>query len=268
MNRNILLALLGCMLIATNGSAQYTVDGDLSDWGVDPFVDWVPDSPTADWAEEDYDGTNPEPGPTYPNPYGGELFDYEAMYFDDYYDGVLGGMAYFATVTSIGPDGYGSYVAGDLALDTNDDGDPEYGIKLVGPDKGQVCLNPNWISASDITANDPTSFTCDGPSSVVTGMADVAYVNAGIKDYPAGCTSGPGCLDNYIVEVAVKKVYIGLPEMGETSQLHITQSCGNDAIDIDIDWDYQLPEFASMLAPLFILLTVPSAAYVMVKKRS
>lgn len=37
----VILALLGCALTSTAGAA-YTIDGNLSDWGVTPFSQCVP----------------------------------------------------------------------------------------------------------------------------------------------------------------------------------------------------------------------------------
>ena len=267
-------ALIGLMVMATYASA-YTVDGSLSDWGVTPFSDWVPDSSTANYVVEDYDGTNKEPGPPgYPDtPYATEEFDIEAMYFDDFYDESLGGMAYFASVVSMGPDGLKDnngnveYFIGDMAIDPTNDGVFEYGIKVTGPDKGLVYYKPQWHDATDIKPFSPAWFECNGPDSQVMGTADVSYQNAGVKDYPVGCFGTYGCLDNYIIEIGVKKAYIGLPEQGETNRLHITQNCGNDDIDLEITWDYQLPEFISAAVPFLVLLLVPAAAYAFVTRR-
>ena len=263
------------MVMPVMAVSPYTVDGDLSDWGVTPFTDWVCDSSTCDMVEEDYNGTNPEPGYP-PTPYGGELYDIEAAYFDDYYDVDVGGWAYFAIVLSHPPEPNAySTETGDIAIDL--DNNPmtgeygfEYGIKVQGSNKGQVCYMPDWheTTPGGILVNSPGIMTCDGPSSVVKGYADVEYVNAGIKDYPAGCTSGVGCLDNYIIEVGVKKLYLGLPEMGNISDLHMTQSCGNDLIEInDFDWDWPAPEFVMGGVAVAVLLITPAFAYLLYKRR-
>ena len=253
------------MVMPVMAVSPYTVDGDLSDWGVTPFTDWVCDSSTCDMVEEDFNGTNPEPGYP-PIPYGGELFDMEAMYFDDYYDDILGGMAYFGIVVSMPPGGYGPYHMGDLGIDT--DNDPatgeygfEYGIKLTDPNKGQVCYMPDWHkTVHGILANSPANFTCDGPSSVVMGTADVVYVDANIPE-PSDSSH------NYIIEIGVRKVLIGLPEMGDTSELHATQSCGNDLIELEVDWDYPLPEFVMGGVAVAILLISPAFGYLLYKRR-
>jgi len=247
----------------------YTIDGDLTDWGITPFTDWAPDSPTAECEVHDFNGLNPidNPDPYPDSPYGNELFDVEMMCFDDYT-----GIAYFASVTSMPPGGDSGYIMGDLALDIDADSTTgeygyEYGIKLIGPDKGMICYMPDWHPVTDILINTPGSFTCDGPSSVVQPVkADVSYVNAGITDYPIGCTSGDFCYDNYIIEIKAMKSMIGLPE-GESGPVHFTQSCGNDDIHLWITWDYALPEFVSAGVPLLILVLAPGLSYVFVRKR-
>ncbi len=269
--KKYLTVLTVMMMMASFAVAgpPYTIDGDLSDWGIVPFSDWVADSPTADCVVHDYDGTNPVDNPSpYDYPYGGELFDIEMMCFDD-----GPGVAYFATVTSMPEAGYGSYLMGDLALDMDSDGTTgeygyEYGIKMTGPNKGLICYMPNWYPATDIHINDPSTFTCDGASSVAyIEKAMVSWANAGVNDYAAGCSPVGGvCLRNWVIEVKVKKALIGLPE-GDTGAIHFTQSCGNDDIELYIDWDYALPEFVTMGVPLLILLLAPGMAYVFVRKR-
>ena len=268
----VFLALLGLIMGSATVIAvgpPYTIDGNIADWGVTPFSDWVPDSPTCDYTVEDYPVNDVEP-------YGGELYDMEAMYFDDYYDGSIGGWAYFATVLSHPPEpNVYPTIAGDLALDL--DRDPatgeygyEYGVKIEGPDKGMICYMPDWHPVVDgLPQNSPGVFTCDGPSSVVKGgpgTAQVAYVNAGINDYPAGCNPvQTPCLENYIIEVGVEKAYLGLPEMEQISSLHATQTCGNDEIEIDFKWDFPSPEVFSVA--LCVALISPAFVYLAIKRR-
>jgi hypothetical protein len=266
--KKAIATVLGILMLASYAAA-YTVDGSLSDWGITPFTDWTPSSATANCEMHDYNGTNPidNPSPFPDSPYGGELFDIELMCFDD-----APGMAYFGSVVSMPPTGYGTYTMGDLALDL--DANPstgmlgyEYGIKLTGPDAGQICYLPKWKNATDIKPNSPGQFTCDGVGSVIKGeKATVKYVSAGIKDYPIGCTSGSHCLQNYVIEVGVKKSLIGLPE-GTSGPIHLSQNCGNDDISLWITWNHQLPEFVTAGVPLLILVLAPAAAFVLVRKR-
>ncbi len=256
MNTKNLLTVLAVLAVLAAPAMAYTPDGDLSDWGVTPFVDWVPDSPTAEYSVEDYDGTNPEPGGY---PIGGENFDIEALYFDDEL-----GVAYFAAVTSLGPDGLGSYKPGDLALDIDNDPSTgeygyEYGIKLFasnGIPKGWVCKNPDWLYASEYENSPSYIRNCNEK----TGSAIVVYTDAGVTDY-AGVD-----LPNYIIEVKVNKNAIGSPNQDDTSEMHVSMSCGNDVIEIEQTWDYEAPEFMSFALPAIILLLTPGLAYYLSRK--
>lgn len=266
----ILSVLFGLIFGCANVMATYSIDGDLSDWGVIPFTSWTPSSTTADFVVEDF----PISDPVWP--LGGEVFDMEALYFDDYYSTSIGGWAYFALVLSMPPGGayIGStlYTVGDLALDIDNDPSTgeygyEYGIKIEGPDKGMVCYKPNWHKTT-VVAKSPGLFTCDGSDSVViggAGTAQIAYVNANRKDYPIDCTFGGECKDNYVIEIGVRKGYLGLPEEKHTSNMHITQTCGNDEIELEFDWDFPAPELIS--AVLAIALISPAFIYLLVKRK-
>jgi hypothetical protein len=128
------------MSVTTSRAASYTIDGDLSDWGVTPFSDWVP-SGTADYEETDEVDKYTSDG------YGSN-YDAEALYFDDDKDNY-----YFAVVTSY----YGSY-NGDLGIDLNNDftvtaskgiaSGLEYAIELSGSSSGRVLVDPVWSSSS------------------------------------------------------------------------------------------------------------------------
>lgn len=67
--------------------ALYTIDGDLSDWGVTPFVNWTPTRSSVDYIVADnVNGKWSDPFNKY--------YDIEAMYFDD-----CGKYIYFAVVS-------------------------------------------------------------------------------------------------------------------------------------------------------------------------
>lgn len=92
----------------------YVLDGDLSDWGVTPFTDWVPNG-TANYNEEN-NATYAPAGTLI------ESWDIEAMYFDnddDYF--------YFSIVQSHSQ----SSGWGDLAIDLDGDGEFEFGADLT-----------------------------------------------------------------------------------------------------------------------------------------
>ena len=205
-------------------------------------------------------------GSLYVAPSGGEHFDIEAMYFGDdaHY-------AYFAIITSMSEDGYyflphgHTFKAGDLALDLDRDSTTgeygyEYGIKLIGPEKGQICLNPDWSlpdANTGFPSNAPSEFTC--PFGHVVGNASVVYVNAGTPDHGA---------DNYIIKISVHKSYIGNPTKGQLGDFHVAMSCGNDVIELNsYQWDYPAPEFPMQAIPAVIFAISPLFGYIIARRR-
>ncbi|MFH1752747.1 MAG: PEP-CTERM sorting domain-containing protein [Candidatus Omnitrophota bacterium] len=89
------------LMIAASAAHAYIPDGDLSDWGVTPFVDWVPDSVTADYKLGDDTWRNYTDAAIKGASWWKEAHDIEALYFDDFYC-PLDGTHYlsFALVTS------------------------------------------------------------------------------------------------------------------------------------------------------------------------
>ncbi len=245
--------------------AAYTIDGDLSDWGVTPFTDWVPNNGTIDYTEDNAPlGADIGSGSI---PSGGELFDLEAIYFDD--DGAIGvaGNAYFAVVTSMPEGGSASvgwssnYTMGDLALDIDNDGVNEYGIKILGPGKGMICHNPKWKNATmpGPGTGYPYEFTCDNPDSNVTGYANVVYASSAVTESVIPPT--------YIIEISAPKSALGSPSQYQMSHTDVTLSCGNDLIRIDYDWDFPAPAFPAAAVPLGIVLFAPVGAYFFARRQ-
>ena len=80
-NIGVLCVVIGLTWgLSTQSWAGYVIDADLSDWGVTPFVDWVPDG-TADYIVTD--NVN-----TYHAAFYNEGYDFEArMYTEE--DGIL-----------------------------------------------------------------------------------------------------------------------------------------------------------------------------------
>lgn len=206
----------------------YVVDGFLDDWGVVPFSQWTPTRPTADWLTEDYwGGLNNLYKPSY---YGGELFDSEAIYFDD--DPLF---SYFALITSFPsagvPDPYGraiTYRTGDIALDLNGDGDYEYGIKTTGADTGLVSFNPLW-SLPHKNYGFPQDFPSEFTNGTTLGYTQIAYRDIGDKE-------GNGT-STYVIEGMVSRDWLGNPAGDTNLKLHWVMSCGNDALDLPADFD-------------------------------
>ncbi len=311
--QTIFSALVSILVLAT-AAAAYSVDGSLSDWGVDLAQGlsgtesaWASSSPTADWIVEDniddkcvpntgiygrcYDWTgynakgvhiegtgaaySPYAEPAllhadswgkYDGPAGGEVYDIEALYFDD-----ISGYAFFAIVTSMPEtghtDAWGRHTdTGDLAIDLDNNpatGDYgyEYGIKTSGPNKGLVCYMPAWSLpnvADGFSSSAPSTMACNGPSSKVMGYAQLVYKDAGVADHG---------FPNWVIEVKVPKYMIGMPAKGDISEIHTTITCGNDVIELKpVSWDFPAPEFPSAAVPFMAL--IPALAYAASRRRA
>ncbi len=224
------IAILLCLFQAS--AWDYTVDGELNDWGVIPFSDWEPTSDTADYIVEDF-------GSGADRPWGGEKWDIEAMYFDNNYEN-----AYFAIITSHPNDGSVSTTMGDLALDINNDGRYEYGIKTTGGNKGQICYKPKW--KKKLFSRGPATFRCNGANSQV--MPDEALVIWKQADqYDNGYA-------NYVIEVEASVNSLGNPTNEQLSNAHTSMSCLNDVIELEpFEWDFDVPEF-SVIGALVVLI--------------
>lgn len=248
-NKNKILVLALSAVLLTTYASAYAIDGNLNDWGVTPFSDWVPDTGTVDYTVEDFTGSNWESNG---HPWGGEHYDLEAMYFDDDSHN-----AYFAIVTSMGPQGYGGCSPGDMALDLDQNGVYEYGIVLTnlgGFTIGTICHNPTWSTTWSNPSNPLRVTSC-----TATGTATVVYTNAHI-----GPDNGAG---NWVIEIRAPKTAIGQPQQGSMSNLHATISCGNDIIELEeYSWDFSVPEFVSGSVAFLIVLLTPGFAYLMSKK--
>ncbi len=116
------------IILALAGTARaYVLDGDLSDWGVNPFFDWVPDSATVDYTVEN--NFNRSGSDTFE-----ERYDLEAMYFDNDSD-----YLYFSIVSSVPY--RRSWTREDLGISLDGDWDFEYGATIAN--FGPFGLNSN-----------------------------------------------------------------------------------------------------------------------------
>ena len=275
--------LVMAMATATASAAtcgKYTIDGDPSDWGLDLSNDWSVESNwlpntgvtfvVEDNRDPSYGGITGVhirgSGSTYVpydepkiqhrdgfwtvEPYGGENYDMEALYFDDESDCI-----YALVVTSVKEDAVGDdNRPGDLALNldsdfsTGEDG-YEYGVKLGKNWLTQfdIYYMPDWEPSVYFPDVKPTIFKS---GSSKTGSAIGAYVDTGISD---------NSKTNYVVEVAIPKSLVGDPGNVGMNQLHISDQCGNDFIPA--------PEFLFALLPVAIIGLVLGFAHTSAKRR-
>ncbi len=218
----VILALLGWALTST-GWAAYTIDGSLSDWGVTPFSQWVP-NPPANYTQTD--NVNFYSAAAYD-----EGYDAEAMYFDNDAQNF-----YFGLVTS--------YPIGStaLGLDLNQDmtislhgvvTGLDYAVQLGGANPGQVVYNPTWVQT--YLAQWPDGW--QGSPYRATGGTVVGSASVAVAQDPA-MESG-----TYILEAAVPRdIFPGDGgDAGDLVGAHWAMWCGNDSINLFGDI-YEIPE--------------------------
>jgi hypothetical protein len=216
------------MMICAPGFA-YTVDGDLSDWGVTPFSDWIPNAnvsyTVANWGD-------PDPLLWGTQPFGGEQLDVEAGYAV-----VQGDYLFAAIVTSFPESGryiYGYLVMpGDLAVDVDQDGVYEYAVVGQGSAKGEVYKDPVWTLPHGFLG-----VPAGGPSTAQPGTG--TFMGTGSLVYTAGATLPPELGRTYVIEMAVPLSFLGDGE--GWYNLHYTITCGNDVVA----WSVYVPEPASV----------------------
>lgn len=160
----------------------------------------------------------------------GELFDIEAIYFDNDADN-----AYVAVVTSFRvPDGVfflGDTIhAGDLAVDLGG-GARDIGIDIDG-ETGQVAdTGPaDWFqsNANFVAEVGPTNFA----GGVALGTANVTAYDYGLVERGFG---------TYVFEVTVDRDYLRNPNANDPIGLEWTMGCRNDVIHLRGDFDGETP---------------------------
>jgi hypothetical protein len=229
----IIYAVMAVMFCSSAMSwAAYTIDGDLSDWGVTPFTDWVPDSLTADFWETDnineYSANGYEEG-----------YEFEASYFDDDLDNL-----YFAVVTSYEIPWLDEpqFVIGDLGIDLNDDfsvtthgvvSGLEYAVRVSSANMGDVVQDPTWSGTSYWDGFWPGEGMQGSPlqatNGTVIGSASIAY-----QAYDFGGDED----DTYILEIAIDRSLLPSLMIGDLVTSHITQWFGDDSINLTGVVDY------------------------------
>jgi hypothetical protein len=233
MRRLVVVVAMMCGAAVPVVSAGYVIDGSLNDWGVTPFVNWTP-SPLGTIIYTQTDDLNLYNADAYD-----ELFDFEAMYFDN------DATNFYVAIVSSYPM-QPSAGAGDLGLDLNNDMEIsahgivtglEYGIHIGTGTTGQVVLNPQWGDTIHYQWPDGwqgSPYWIVDSTGTVVGMATTA------SQYYAAMEDG-----TYILELAIPRSLF--PGNGgdpcDIVGLHITQWCGNDSINLfgNIDPTHEPP---------------------------
>jgi len=218
--RRIAVSLLATALLAGPASASLF----LSDWGVS-YGNWdvTGFDGYSDYEVEDWVLGSSVQGYIGPG-WGGQDYDVEALYF-----GMDGDFYYFAMVTGFRPEGQDGIEAGDLFVDTNQDGGYEYAFDtsaggalvsgITGVENPDAGGGENWGGVSD-------------PFRVST------YTGPALTGFDYSYTDFDG---RYALEVVIDKSLMGPIDR---YHIHWTMGCGNDAADLYGD---PVPEPATLL---------------------
>jgi hypothetical protein len=226
MKRFAQLAVLAA-LAGTLGQAQaYTIDGDLSDWGLTQTgaaSDWTPNANVDAWAVEDQTGNG-----TYLSPgWGGQKYDAEAIYLD-----ISGGKLNIAIVTGhspLTPQGGGSYAPGDIGIDFGINGSYEFGLETTGSNgntAGTLYSVSSWGAGLWGASN-------QGPTSILAG----AVAGVGDVDYTIAGESNMGIYSadkHYYYEASIPLSAFGANWGSGPFQVHWTMNCANDSIKVGV----------------------------------
>lgn len=208
---------LVCLLLASSISAHaYTLDGNLSDWGVTPMSDLIPDGATIDYVA--LDNRSPHGSVS-----GGEAYDIEAMYFDDDADYI-----YFALVSSYHQ---AHAYAGDLGLSLDGAAGSEYGVRIRGlgtsgsVQQREVREDPNWHHTRGM---ETWMYPFSGSRA---GSAQLFYRDLGRLE--------GGFTRTYVLEARIdKSLFDALLNQGSYLDLHYALLCGNDYLNLRGDIDF------------------------------
>ncbi len=232
----LFLLCLSIIPLCPSRAGAISVDGDLSDWGVDPTVPhWIPgssspatgsvDNPISGTANgisytvEDDVGAYGYVGPGY----GNQTYDVEGIYARTTHD-----MLYVAVVTGFPQGGTGDFDPGDIAFAFGSPADPVYTY-------GLTLWDHNGLSASSlyqVTGNDdwewglPNWGGASGPT-IMTG-SDATLLSSGI----GYVYSRLGTSEHWVIEAAIPSALFGADwNPGNLVTVHWAMTCGNDHLE-------------------------------------
>ncbi len=236
--RALTLATILVLILSLAGTAGASL---LSDWfGVELSTsagvfdhDWTPASSTADYVIDDnWSAYHGRPA------HGGELFDVEAMYFDN--DATN---AYIAVVTSFNVPGGVNYLgqhitAGDLAMDMGL-GDYSLGVDIDGG-TGRLAQTSvsDWYQGSSAFVAEPGLTNFSGGTTL--GVGSLNCYDYGLAE------SGYG---TYVFELTIDRGLLTNPAFTQQVALEWTMGCRNDVLGLegDFDDDTVVPEPSTLL---------------------
>ena len=242
------------LMLLTSAVHAFQVDGGLSDWGVTPGTDWVPNAGIDSWEEDSVDYSNSG----YVGPgYGGQPWDVELLMAS-----VDDGKLYLAVVAGTPPDGSYSmwqdgvletrgnyYYPGDIGLDLNGDGVFEIGLETTGYSDNILGGDPA-LPGGDGHTYDPSL------QGNIYAISDAGGWNVGYSSMGSPVTeidySDPSKLtllgntmlvyiqdtdpDHYVMETYID---LGLLDLDDVDEIlfHFSVTCGNDIGEVLIPGD-------------------------------
>jgi len=237
--------LLAVAISGHVGAETITVDGDLSDWGIDK-TNWVTTKKGIFSSIEDSTGSGSYR--LYPG-WGGQAYDAEALYAttDDK-------KLYIALATGHNPrtlnkPDSNSYGAGDFAIDFGKDGSYELGVNIKYAtelsnsnytvenfgDEGGVYKQPGWAYGLwNANGNyDPGNPDKKHPTSLTAGTkigdAELRYTTQGVSGYGENGTDL-----HYFYEMSIDLDILRLAGWnGSAFDIQWTELCANDSIVVD-----------------------------------
>ncbi len=229
------ILLAGSLFFSLNGStyAAFTIDGNLSDWGVSRngnVNDWTPNAGIFHTIEDQHSNYL-SPG------YGGQAYDAEALYaYKDDQNVYVGLATGHNPETAQNPAG-NSYGAGDFAFDFGINGQYEMGLNVkpswdnFGVEAG-IYNNVTWAEGLWADNAAPGYVKSEHPTSILAGdLLGTALLV--ISDGQTGY--GEWINDvHYFYEFSVSLDLLRLAGwQGEKFNIHWTQNCANDSLLVD-----------------------------------
>lgn len=231
------LPLLVWIAAAPLYAGVINIDGNLSDWGIDPAIKhWLPGIDAVNtgaigapltgsigyngalfhyWVEDGVSQHNGYNGYVEPG-YGGQAYDVEAMYFtedaDNYYLSIVTGYNF----------NNNTYKPGDIAIDTDGNGSYDYGFVIKdrnGFSGGAFYNAADWTNVLYIEHYAANPFQ----------MASASQLYANLPYY-AGASEFSG---HYLLELALDKDLFG-NIIGDGTVIHWTMECGNDYANLEV----------------------------------
>ncbi len=259
--KNILMTSSILFALSGTANAAFTIDGDLSDWGVSQngnANDWTPNAGIFHTIEDQHSSFL-SPG------YGGQAYDAEALYAYKDDQNVYVGLATGHNPETAQNPSANSYGAGDFAFDFGINGQYEMGINVkpgwdtFGVEAG-VYHNVAWDEGLWADNTVPGYVKSEHPTSILSGdLLGTALLV--ISDAQTGYGEWTNDV-HYFYEFSVSLDLLRLAGWnGESFNIHWTQNCANDSILVDPPAD--VPEPGSLM-----LLMIGMTGIIGIRKKS